>query len=117
MALYTGGYARMGSSPAPIVGPYFNGDKCEFIVSFGVPSNPGGDRKIYKIYLDQELAWSSVSGGTLPSHGTFAAEAFDFVFKPGATSAGRVFGAWADLYAAAALLVGACTRHRSLVPR
>lgn len=90
MALYTGGYARMGASPAPIVGPFINGSTVDFIVSFGVPSNPEGDRKIYKIYLDNELAWSSTSGGTLPAHGTFAAEAFDFIFKPGTLTQGAV---------------------------
>lgn len=77
------GYARIGSAPAPIVGPYINGGKVDFIVSFGVPADPSGDRKIYKIYFDNELAWSSTGGGTLPAHGTFTAEAFDFVFKPG----------------------------------
>src|SRR6185369_3393169 len=83
MGLYTGGYARMGASPAPIVGPYIHDGVVDFIVSFGVPSNPEGDRKIYAIYLDNELAWSSTGGGTLPGDGTFAAEAFDFIFKPG----------------------------------
>src|ERR1700754_4600020 len=83
MALSAMGYARIGSSPAPIVGPFFNGPKVDFIVSFGVPANVEGDRKIYKIYLDNELAWSSAAGGTLPAHGTFAAESFDFIFKPG----------------------------------
>jgi len=83
MCLYTGGYARIGASPAPIVGPFIGATTVDFIVSFGVPSNPEGDRKIYKIWLDNELAWSSDTGGTLPGDGTFAAEAFDFVFKPG----------------------------------
>ena len=83
MALSAMGYARIGASPAPIVGPYINGDIVEFIVSFGVPANIYGDRKIYKIYLDNELAWSSDSGGTVPGDGTFAAASFDFVFKPG----------------------------------
>jgi len=83
MGLYTGGYARMGASPAPIVGPYINGSTVDFIVSFGVPSNPEGDRKIYNIWLDNEWAWTSASGGTLPGDGTFKAEVFDFVFKPG----------------------------------
>lgn len=83
MPLFTGGFARIGASPAPIVGPYIGGGVVDMIVSFGVPSNPGGDRKVYAIYLDSELAWSSPGGGTLPGDGTFAAEAFDFVFKPG----------------------------------
>jgi len=83
MALSAMGYARIGASPAPLVGPYINGGTVDFIVSFGVPANVEGDRKIYKIYLDNELAWSSVAGGTLPGDGTFAAEPFDFVFKPG----------------------------------
>lgn len=83
MALCALGFARIGASPAPIVGPYINNGVVDFIVSFGVPANPSGDRKIYKIYLDNECAWSSVGGGTLPAHGTFASEAFDFVFKPG----------------------------------
>jgi hypothetical protein len=83
MALSAMGYARIGASPAPIVGPYINGDIVDFIVSFGVPANVEGDRKIYKIWLDNELAWSSVAGGTLPGDGTFAAESFDFIFKPG----------------------------------
>ena len=83
MALYTGGYARIGASPAPIVGPYIGTTTVDFVVSFGVPSNPEGHRKIYNIWLDNELAWSSPAGGTLPSHGTFAAESFDFVFKEG----------------------------------
>ena len=83
MALSVGGYYRMGASPAPIVGPYISGGTVDMIVSFGVPANVEGDRKIYKIYLDNELAWSSAGGGTLPGDGTFAAEAFGFVFKPG----------------------------------
>ncbi len=83
MSLFAGGFARIGASPAPIVGPYLNDGKCSFIVSFGVAVPVDGDRKIYAIYLDNELAWSSVSGGTLPAHGTFTAEAFDFIFKPG----------------------------------
>jgi hypothetical protein len=83
MALSAMGYARIGASPAPIVGPFINGDIVDFIVSFGVPANVEGDRKIYKIYLDNELAWSSVTGGTLPGDGTFAGPPFDFVFKPG----------------------------------
>jgi len=83
MALSALGYARIGGSPAPLVGPYINGNTVDFVVSFGVPANVEGNRKIYKIYLDNELAWSSASGGTLPGDGTFAAEAFDFIFKPG----------------------------------
>jgi len=83
MALSVGGYYRMGASPAPIVGPYISGGTVDFIVSFGVPANPEGDRKIYAIYLDNELAWSSAGGGTLPGDGTFAAEPFDFIFKTG----------------------------------
>lgn len=84
MALSVGGYYRMGASPAPIVGPYINGSTVDLIVSFGVPANVADNtRKIYKIYFDNELAWSSVLGGTLPGDGTFTAEAFDFIFKPG----------------------------------
>lgn len=83
MALFAGGFARIGASPAPIVGPYLNAGVVDFIVSFGVPVPVTGDRKIYAIYLDNELAWSSVAGGTLPAHGTFTSEAFDFIFKPG----------------------------------
>jgi hypothetical protein len=83
MALFAGGYARIGAGPAPIVGPYINGDICDFVVSFGVPANPDGTRKLYNIWLDQELAWSSTTGGTLPADGTFASTPFDFVFKPG----------------------------------
>ena len=83
MALCALGYARIGASPAPIVGPYINGDTVDFVVSFGVPANVAGERKIYKIWLDNELAWSSAGGGTLPGDGTFAAESFDFIFKPG----------------------------------
>lgn len=83
MTLAAMGFARIGSAPAPIVGPYINAGKVDFIVSFGVAVPLSGDRKIYAIYLDNELAWSSVAGGTLPAHGTFAAESFDFIFKPG----------------------------------
>jgi hypothetical protein len=83
MVLSALGYARIGSAPAPIVGPYFNGGNVDFIVSLGVPADPAGTRKLYKIWFDNELAWSSVSGGTVPADGTFAAEAFDFVFKTG----------------------------------
>ena len=83
MALSVLGYARIGASPAPIVGPFLSATTVDFIVSFGVPANVEGDRKIYKIYFDNELAWSSAGGGTLPAHGTFAAEPFDFIFKPG----------------------------------
>jgi len=90
MALFAGGYARIGAGPAPIVGPYINGDIVEFVVSFGVPANPEGDRKLYKIWLDQELAWSSTTGGTLPGDGAFAGTAFDFTFKPGTLTQGAV---------------------------
>jgi hypothetical protein len=83
MALSALGYARIGGSPAPIVGPYIHDGVVDFVVSFGVPANVYGNRKIYKIYLDNELAWSSTSGGTLPGDGTFMSEPFDFVFKPG----------------------------------
>lgn len=83
MALFAGGFARIGAGPAPIVGPYIHDGVVDFIVSFGVPANPEGDRKIYKIWLDNELAWSSASGGTVPGDGTFSAQSFDFVFKPG----------------------------------
>jgi len=83
MALSVGGYYRMGASPAPIVGPYITGTTVDFIVSFGVPANITGTRRIYAIYLDNELAWSSVGGGTLPGDGTFASDSFDFIFKHG----------------------------------
>jgi Concanavalin A-like lectin/glucanases superfamily/Putative phage tail protein len=83
MALFAGGFARIGASPAPIVGPYIHDGVVDFIVSFGVPANVAGIRKIYAIWLDNELAWSSVAGGTLPGHGTFAADSFDFIFKSG----------------------------------
>lgn len=83
MVLSALGFARIGAAPAPIVGPYLNAGKVDFIVSFGVPADPAGTRLIYAIYLDNELAWSSVTGGTLPADGTFTSEAFDFVFKPG----------------------------------
>jgi len=83
MALSALGFARIGASPAPIVGPYINGGVVDFIVSFGVPADPAGSRKIYAIYLDNEIAWSSVGGGTVPGDGTFSSETFDFVFKPG----------------------------------
>jgi len=83
MALSVGGYYRMGASPAPIVGPYITGATVDFIVSFGVPANVDGTRKIYAIYLDNELAWSSAGGGTLPGDGTFASDSFDFIFKHG----------------------------------
>ncbi len=90
MVLFAGGSARIGSASAPIVGPYLDqvNKKVDLIVSFGVPANVDGDRKIYKIYLDNEEAWSSVGGGTLPADGTFAAESFDFVFQPGTLTQG-----------------------------
>lgn len=87
MPLCVLGYAKIGASPAPLVGPYIVDGKVSFIVSFGVPANPDGTRKIYSIYFDNELAWSSVSGGTVPADGTFepayASDPFDFTFKPG----------------------------------
>lgn len=83
MVLSALGKARIGSAPAPIVGPYINAGVVDFIVSFGVPADPNGTRVIYAIYLDNELAWSAPAGGTLPAHGTFASEAFDFTFKQG----------------------------------
>jgi hypothetical protein len=88
MPLSVLGYARIGASPAPIVGPYINAGKVDFIVSFGVPANVTGSRKVYKIYLDSELAWSSVTGGTVPADGTFTAESFDFTFQPGTLTQG-----------------------------
>lgn len=85
MALAALGFARIGSSPAPIVGPYLDktAGTVSFMVSFGVPANPAGNRRIYAIYLDNELVWSSVAGGTTPGEGTFAAESFDFRFYQG----------------------------------
>src|SRR5580765_8092562 len=43
MALSAMGYARIGASPAPIVGPYIGATTVDFIVSFGVPANVEGD--------------------------------------------------------------------------
>ena len=83
MALSALGFARIGASPAPIVGPYFNAGTVSFVVSFGVPADPDGTRLIYKIYLDNELAWVSITGGTVPADGSFTAEEFDFTFKQG----------------------------------
>ncbi len=87
MAMCVLGYAKIGASPAPLVGPYIVDGKSSFIVSFGVPANPIGTRKIYAIYFDNELAWSSTSGGTVPADGTFeaayVADPFDFTFKQG----------------------------------
>lgn len=87
MALCVLGIAKIGCSPAPIVGPYRNSGRCDFIVSFGVPANPAGNRKIYKIWLDQELWWSSVTGwdgsGAQPGDAIYHAETADIAFRPG----------------------------------
>ncbi len=87
MALFSGGFARIGASPAPIVGPYLNDGKCSFIVSFGLAVPVTGNRKIYAIYLDNEKWWSSVTGwdgsGALPGDSTFHAETADIAFRPG----------------------------------
>lgn len=83
MVLSALGKARIGSAPAPIVGPYINTPYVDFIVSFGVPADPEGTRVLFAIYLDQELAWECPAGGTAPGDGTFLAESFDFTFKQG----------------------------------
>jgi len=85
MALFAGGYARIGAPGAPIVGPFLDraAGKVSFMVSFGVCANVNGNRKIYKIWLDDELAWEAASGGTFSGEGTFKAEAFEFVFHQG----------------------------------
>lgn len=83
MALCVLGFARVGSASAPIVGPYRNSGLVDFVVSFGVPDNPSGDRKIYAIYLDNEKAWEAPAGGTTHLEGTFLTEPFAFTFLPG----------------------------------
>lgn len=88
MALSVLGFARIGASPAPLVGPYINNGKVDFLVSFGVPADPSGTRVIYAIYLDNEMAWSSVAGGIVPADGTFASEPFDFAFHQGTLTQG-----------------------------
>lgn len=84
------GFARIGSAPAPIVGPYVNersDGTVDFIVSLGFAVPVTGNRKVYAIYLDNELAWSSVTGwdgsGALPGDSTFHGDTFSFGFRPG----------------------------------
>jgi hypothetical protein len=83
--LWALGYGRIGSAPAPLVGPYINSGKVDFLVSLGVPANPSGTRKIYKLYFDNELAWHHAAGwdGTGANPGTFTAESFDIEFRQG----------------------------------
>jgi hypothetical protein len=83
MSLMAGGYARIGASPAPIIGPYLNAGLAYFAVSLGLAVPVTGERRLYKIYLDQELAWECPTGGIYPADGTFKAEAFDFEFLQG----------------------------------
>lgn len=81
------GFAGIGATGAPLVGPYINAGKVDFIVSFGFAVPITGNRKIYAIYLDNELAWSSATGwdgsGALPGDSAFAAETFSMEFRPG----------------------------------
>lgn len=84
MPLFVGGFARIGSSPAPILGPYLNNGTASFIVSFGVPANPNEFRFIYAIYLDNEKVWTHPTGGHHSGQGTFLAEPFEFEFRGGA---------------------------------
>lgn len=87
MVLSALGYARIGSAPAPIVGPYFNSGTVDLIVSLGFPADPSGTRKLYKIWLDNERAWESATGwdgsGAQPGDAVYAAETFDLAFRPG----------------------------------
>lgn len=83
MSLFAGGYARIGSAAAPIVFPTINSGLASGIWSFGVPANPAGTRLIFKMYLDNELAWTCPAGSAFAEDGTFTAETFNFVFRTG----------------------------------
>lgn len=81
------GYARIGATSAPLLLGDLNDGKADFIVSFGFAVPITGNRKIYKIFLDQERWWSSVTGwdgsGALPGDSIFHGEAADIAFRPG----------------------------------
>lgn len=78
---------RFGGAPAPIVGPYINAGKVDFLTSIGLICPVDGSRKLFKLYLDQELAWSSATGwdgsGAQPGDAIYHAETFDLAFRPG----------------------------------
>lgn len=83
------GLARLGGDI--ILGPYFNSDRtqCTFGVSFGVPANPEGNRKVYEIAFDSKVVWqradgwdgSGSPGGTFV--GVFDGSSFTFRFVQG----------------------------------
>jgi hypothetical protein len=79
------GLARIGSAPAPVFGPYIDGEFVSFGVSFGYPADPSGTRVIYDIALDDQIAWRNDAGwdGTGAPGGTFLAEPFTFRFYQG----------------------------------
>lgn len=77
------GLARLGAAPAPLLLRKPSNGYVSLLASFGFPANPSGTRVIYDIALDNMTVWESAGGGTLPAHGTFKAETFDFVFYPG----------------------------------
>lgn len=78
---------RFGGAPAPIVGPYINSGKVDFLSSIAIIVPVDGSRKLFNVYLDQELAWSSASGwdgtGAQPGDAIYHAETFDLAFRQG----------------------------------
>lgn len=81
---------RFGGAPAPIVGPYINSGKVDFISSIALIVPVDGSRKLFNVYLDQEKAWSSATGwdgsGAQPGDAIYHAETFDLAFRPGTLS-------------------------------
>jgi hypothetical protein len=67
-----------------IAGPWFNNGTASFIVSAGVPADPGGTRILEEIALDSEVVWTgSLTGAGTPSSAGFTTEPFTCRFYDG----------------------------------
>jgi len=67
------GLARIGGNI--IFGPYLDGTRASFGISFGVPADPTGTRQLREIALDSKVAWTLANG--------FTGESFTYRFYPG----------------------------------
>lgn len=71
------GVGRIGGEI--IAGPWVANGKASFIISFGVPADPGGStRTLREIAFDSEVVWDSTNG--------FSTEAFTYRWYPGTMS-------------------------------
>lgn len=76
------GVGRIGGEI--ISGPWFDNGTASFIISFGVPADPGGTRILREIAFDSQVVWTgSLTGSGTPDSSGFSSEPFTVRFYDG----------------------------------